>query len=388
MAICLSPNASSQEAAELLLLWQRADNLHWGGAVTADLLPGSDAELILTYHADLKNVTWNPQGKIAILQAKPNGWKVVFESPDPTNQATDGRETLAGNWSYHLAAVGDVTGDGLDDLLIEQQWSNAHYGYVSHTKLFTADLAKSGSLHIIYLEDGTFTRPNYAIVNQTVQSIIPLSGMDAITRTYQLDKNAFIMIEEMINTEAATLSATAAGGAVWYAFDVFDDVGGSPFHSPNHGLYCLKDGQVTRFDIPGTVRVLAVAPDGSLYVGAGWGVLRYHADQWETLLNVDGSQPSPVSDLAPLSIAFADSGDVWVGGAHKLARFDGEEWKEYDIPAVRVAIASDDTVWTVGWDGRADSDCCITHIAGSEWMTYTWTANVPVEPEVLQLLFD
>ena len=185
-----------------------------------------------------------------------------------------------------------------------------------------------------------------------------------------------------------TSSAVTPDEALWYAFDVFDDIGGSPFHSQNHGLYRLKDGQVTHFDIPGAVRVLTVAPDGSLYVGAGWGVLRYHADNWETLLNVDGSHPSPVSGLAPLSIAFADSGDAWVGGALKLARFDGEEWKEYDIPAARVAIASDDTVWTVGWDGRADSDCCITHIAGSEWMTYTWTSNVPAEPEVLQLLFD
>jgi hypothetical protein len=177
-------------------------------------------------------------------------------------------------------------------------------------------------------------------------------------------------------------------GALWYAFDVFDDIGGSPFHSQNQGLYRLKDGQVTHFDIPGTVRVLKVAPDDSLYVGAGWGVLRYHADTWKTLLNVDGLQPSPLSGLAPLSMAFADSGDVWVGGALKLARFDGEVWQDYDIPAVRAAIASDDTVWTAGWDGKTGSDCCITHIVGSELMTYTWTATVPAEPEVLQLLFN
>jgi len=187
---------------------------------------------------------------------------------------------------------------------------------------------------------------------------------------------------------AITTSAVTPDGSLWYAFDTFDDFGGSPPYSQNYGLYRLKDGQVSHFDIPATIRVLEVAPDGSLYVGAGCGVLHYHADNWEILLNVDCDHPHAVSGLFPLNIAFADGGDVWVGGALKLARFNGRTWKEYDIPAVRVALASDDTVWTIGWNGRADSHCCITHLAGGEWITYTLTANVSVEPEVLQSLFD
>jgi hypothetical protein len=183
-----------------------------------------------------------------------------------------------------------------------------------------------------------------------------------------------------------TSSAVTPDGSLWYAFDEFDSIGGSPPYSQNLGLYRLKDGQVSHFDIPATIRVLEVAPDGSLYVGAGCGVLRYLENDWETLLDLECGHRSVVTKLFPLDIGFVDNGDVWVGGAHSLARFDGKTWKEYEIPALRIAVASDGTVWASGWDGRADSNCCLTHVTGDRWITYTWTANVPIEPEVLQSL--
>ena len=130
-----------------------------------------------------------------------------------------------------------------------------------------------------------------------------------------------------------TSSAVTPGGSLWYALDQFDDVGGSPPYSQNYGLYRLQDGQVSHYDIPGTIRVLKVAPDGSLYVGAGWGVLRHHSGNWETLLNLECCQRDLLETLAPLDIAFTDGGDVWVGGAHNLGRFDGERWTEYDMGA-------------------------------------------------------
>ncbi len=64
-----------------------------------------------------------------------------------------------------------------------------------------------------------------------------------------------------------TSCAVTPDGSLWYAFDEFDDVGGSSPYSQNLGLYRSKDGQVSILDIPGTIRVLKVAPDGSLYVG-------------------------------------------------------------------------------------------------------------------------
>jgi hypothetical protein len=106
------------------------------------------------------------------------------------------------------------------------------------------------------------------------------------------------------------------------------------------------------------------------------------------LLDLECCQRDFLEVLAPLDIAFTDDGDVWVGGAHSLGRFDGERWTEYDISSLRVAAASDGTVWTTGWDGNAESSCCVTHVAGSQQITYTWTTTIPAEPEVLKALFD
>lgn len=185
-----------------------------------------------------------------------------------------------------------------------------------------------------------------------------------------------------------TSSAVTPDGSLWYAFDAFDGLGGSPPGSQDHGLYRLFDGQITHFDIPATIRVLEVAPDGSLYIGAGCGVLRLREDSLESLLDIDCGPDRPVSGLFPLDITFTDDGRVWVGGALNLASYDGNDWTEYKIPAWRVAIASDGSIWAVGWDGRAESNCCVTHITASQQITYTWTSDIPAEPEVLISLFE
>lgn len=185
-------------------------------------------------------------------------------------------------------------------------------------------------------------------------------------------------------SKAITSSAVTPDGSLWYAFDEFDDVGGSAPYSQNLGLYRLKDGQVSHFDIPGTIRVLEAAPDGSLYVGAGCGVLRYGRDRWETLANVDCERSSFAGPMFPFAFAFAENGDVWVGGVHRLARFDGTTWTEYDVRARRILVAADGSVWAEGWDGRANSACCFTHIAGSTAVTYTYSATLPVSEDLLK----
>jgi hypothetical protein len=153
-------------------------------------------------------------------------------------------------------------------------------------------------------------------------------------------------------------------------------------------LYRRLDGEIIHYDIPATIRVLEVAPDGSLFIGAGCGVLRYRDDVLESLLDIDCNPDQPVSGLFPLDIAFTNDGRAWVGGAYNLASYNSSGWIEYDIPAQRVAIASDGTIWTYGWDGRAEHNCCLTHIAGSQLITYTLTADIPAEPKVLMSLFD
>ncbi len=182
--------------------------------------------------------------------------------------------------------------------------------------------------------------------------------------------------------------AVTPDGSLWYAFDEFDDLGGSSPYSQNLGLYRSKDGQVSILDIPGTIRVLKVAPDGSLYVGGGCGVLRYRMDEWETLANVDCEHSSFDGRVFPFDIAFAENGDVWAGGVHRLARFDGTTWTEYDIKARRILVAPDGSLWAEGWDGRANSNCCFTHPTGNTWVTFTYSAILPVSEDLLQRIHE
>ena len=184
-----------------------------------------------------------------------------------------------------------------------------------------------------------------------------------------------------------TASAVLPDGSFWYAFELFDSMGGSTPGSQNQGLYRWLDGQVTHFVIPGAVRVLAAAPDNALYIGAGCGLLRFHAETVETLLEVDCEDQGRPLKMFPIAIAFANDGLVWVGGFSNLASFDGQSWQEYKIPALKVAIGPDGTVWAQGWDGRQGSDCCVTHLTHSGPISYLWSADMPAPPELLDKLF-
>lgn len=180
-----------------------------------------------------------------------------------------------------------------------------------------------------------------------------------------------------------TVSATTPDGAHWYAFDQFDDAGGSSIYSQNQGLFRSKNGQVTHFDIDQTIRVLIAAPDGSLYLGAGCGIQRYRAGAWETLLDLDCNQPrTQMKGFFPIDIAIAADRVVWVGSAYSLGRFDGAIWQEYPVPSVRVALASDGTLWARGWDGRAGGECCLTEVRGTSITTHTLDADLALEPAV------
>jgi len=186
--------------------------------------------------------------------------------------------------------------------------------------------------------------------------------------------------------KAITSFAATPDGALWYAFDEFDDGGGAPPSSPLYGLYRSLDGKLSRFDVPGTIRILEVAPDGSLYLGAGHGVLRYMDGRLEMLVDVERGRGSFAQAFVPFDIAFTPGGDVWVAGVYSLARFDGEIWAQYEVNVRRLLAAPDGSVWGEGWDGRAGSDCCFVHVTGDTWLTYTHSAELPVSRELLASL--
>ena len=195
-------------------------------------------------------------------------------------------------------------------------------------------------------------------------------------------------LSNQVPESAITSFATTPDGALWYAFDVFDDTGGVSPGDLQHGLYRLKDGRTSHWEVPGTIRVLEVAPDGSLYVGAGNGVLRYRAEKWESLADV----VRDFNQFVPFTIAFdmaiAENGDLWVGGVHSLARFDGKAWSEYDVNVRRLLIAPDGSLWGEGWDGIAGSDCCFVHLTGDSWVTYTHSADLPVSHDLRSQIHD
>jgi hypothetical protein len=144
----------------------------------------------------------------------------------------------------------------------------------------------------------------------------------------------------------------------------------------------VKDSQVSHIPLPALIHSLKVAPDGTLYVAVGRGVLRYKLGQWETLADLDGHDFNQV--LFPTDMAFAANGDVWVAGIFSLAYYNGKTWTEYNINARRVLVAPDSSIWTEGWNGVANSDCCFMHLIGNTWITYTHSAGLPVSKELLK----
>lgn len=211
----------------------------------------------------------------------------------------------------------------------------------------------------------------------------PENGSPALAPGADSDKPATIPIQPTRPPNTiATTSVIMPDGSVWFAFDEFDDIGGTSPYSQNRGLYRSKDGDITHIDITQTIRVLKAAPDGSLYVGAGCGVMRYSNDVWDTLASFDCETSTFTLPIIPFDIAFASNGDIWVGGVHALARFDGTRWTEYDVKARRILIAPDGSLWADGWNGSANGDCCFTHLTGDQWVTYNRSADLPVSEDM------
>jgi len=183
--------------------------------------------------------------------------------------------------------------------------------------------------------------------------------------------------------QAITSYAVASDGALWYAFDTFDGGGASPPGSQHYGLYRSLNGQVSHWPVPGIIRAIKEAPDGSLYVLAGWGVLRYADGALETLIDLKYGSDAFDRAFLPISLDFTPDGDVWIGGVHSLVRFDGNTWTQYEVNVRRLLIAPDGSVWGQGWDGRSGSDCCFVHVTGDAWVTYPHSAELPVSAELL-----
>lgn len=381
LADCLPPVATAEEAVGLLQQWQRL-NHEWGNVTTAKLFTEEAPALVAAYHAGLHNVIWNPQGKLAILRLSPEGWQVVFESPNPTTDAmpADGETSLAGNWSFHIAAAGDVTGDGLDDLLIQQQWSNGTHGYLSYTKLLTADGAGAEPLRILYFENSRDIFPRYTITNQTLQSTLFINADPGITRTYQFTATTFQLVGESINPVVARLSATTADGAHWYVYDSEN----GPMSLQQHGLYRLFEGQLSHIATPIFITVLKVLQDGHLYLAGFNETTRvvYRVEEG-ALINVLEHEyaPAVITTGRPTDLTLTNDGNLWVALQFYLVQLGKHESTVYDLLAHRVLAAPDGSIWALGWDGIANSQCCYFQVLDGHVTKYKFSDTLPVSAE-------
>lgn len=389
LATCLAPEADPADMEALLSAWGYLD-ADWGAVTAAELTLDGGPELLLHAYPDLARASWDPRGRFIVLQRDGRQWRVSFDAS--VIQITTPLGEPWDNWRYRVQSTADATGDGIGDLLLELVYCNGLRTVISSIALITAH-GDGNELKVAYLEDTTFTRPAIQLVEEedgrpALQSVISVAGQEAITRTLAFDGGSFTLATEVINPAASTTVATLPDDSTWYGFDQFDGGGGSPPYTPLLGLYRLQRDQLVHFDIPGPIRLLAAGPDGALYVGSGCGVVRYQDGHWETLIEPACAGSPFTGPFTPFDLAIGSDGDLWVGGIYTLLHYDGVRWTQYDIRARRVLVAPDDTVWSEGWDGRADSDCCYTHLTGGSWVTYTHSAALPVPAELQSRIHD
>ncbi|MFW6182563.1 MAG: hypothetical protein ACOC8X_02110, partial [Chloroflexota bacterium] len=249
---CLDADASAVEVEGLLRDWGRID-AEWGGVTAADLLPATGDELVISYHPDLQNAMWNPQGTLVVLQSQGSAWEAAFdtsalEPPRPDGSPWD-------NWAYEVLQTGDATGDGREDVLLRLRYSNGtHTSFLRHAVLTAHDADEA---RLMFLEADL--RGDYQIVTAEDDALLRstagrdlATGQQAITRTYTFSGNTFTQVDEVINPALATASARLPDGSTWVTFDQASSLG-SLSSDTWTGLYRLRDGTLTHVPVPAPV---------------------------------------------------------------------------------------------------------------------------------------
>lgn len=345
LTMCLSVQDSAEYSGIYLDKWGYPSEI-----LTANLIASSPTlELILSYRTTEE--PYDPQGKLAVLERNGNRWEIVYESPSPQAQnSNDSHRSLAGNWWFDLAQVGDIQGDGGDDVLFQLRWSNLTSSNIAHAKLLTAP---TNVVEIVAVEDDFLDHePIYEFATSHIKSMSYFSSEVALTRTLTLENGEFVVSAEIANPNAATQSIITADGTHYFTFD--SECGFICWHT--YGLYRERNGEQFAYGMPVYVRSLKQLRDGNIYIGSN------------ELFVVNGDRLEP-PDFAPLlndyqihDMAMTSKGEVWAAAFLEVLHFGHEESTVYDLIANTISITPDDTVWIDGWDGLADSGCCIFRI--------------------------
>jgi ligand-binding sensor domain-containing protein len=160
--------------------------------------------------------------------------------------------------------------------------------------------------------------------------------------------------------------AVTLDGAAWFAH------GDESLSTDGSGLSHF-DGQEWRYHLGDTeVGALAVAPDGSLWAGAGCSVQRFDGSVWQMIGRC--KEDLPLGNV--LDIAFRPDGTAWVATGLNLARFDGGTWVVDDMLVHSVLASPDGALWASGWEGSQDSEY-IARFDDSRWTTYPLADSYP-----------
>lgn len=193
---------------------------------------------------------------------------------------------------------------------------------------------------------------------------------------------------EDVSGEPVRALAVSDDGAVWVA------LGSRQSATTGSRVIRYVDGAPTTYTrddgVPYNPKALAIAHDGTVWVGSEGGVARFDAGQWTTFTTDDGLPAYKVQALA------VRGHTVWAGTANGLARFDGDQWHtatsddnplglppgnpvaEGNVQAV--AVDDDGIVWAATHDSLSRFD-------GSQWTT-AGDAAPPVDAETLAVNDD
>lgn len=174
-----------------------------------------------------------------------------------------------------------------------------------------------------------------------------------------------------------TAVAVTPDRSVWFGFGTDSPgIGGGGVTRLDPSASSSADGSAWHYSLDDAhVRVLAVAPDGALWAGAGCGVQRLDPPaQRDAEAGVgDGTwqEMAACGDLGVgnvLDFAFGPDGEVWVATGMSLARWHGDGWQVFDKMVHSVAVAPSGTVWASGWEGTQGSSY-VARYDGSAWTT-------------------
>jgi ligand-binding sensor domain-containing protein len=162
------------------------------------------------------------------------------------------------------------------------------------------------------------------------------------------------------DTDSSTDTVQAADGTIWTA-------------PTNHGVG-EWDGTTWRAHLPWySIESLAIDPKGDVWAAPDRGaVQRWNGNRW-----VDMTDPTAGADLQQIT---ADSvGNIWLGAANGLYKYDGKKWTRYTpfdsgLPAQYVMSVAAEPSGAAVWVGTEEG---LARFDGSEWTVYTEADGLP-----------